>query len=453
MRVINEKFSKFSDLITEEKIAPHIPETSLLNESTFYEYLKKYYQVYLRPRHDYKINILVTSLSDHQYQIESGSINEIISGKHEAYLFIANNLLDGKKFIIQQAVPRAKIDGKQFEIRVYAAKISTKWTITEKVLRITPDGYSITDEVKGIFPVSSILPNLNTYTDIAILTAEKLEEKFPNRNLIMIDFFLDQLEKPWIHEVRYRFSDGKWDWYQVLRGEKELFPYLPETYPYHGKILQYFLETNKSCIIKPNLSQWGRGVALISQLNNQTFEIHTERKKTPFNHFDEVLKDIHERFTSQKSYLIQEKIPLAMINKCPFDVRVMVQRKSVTSEWVVTGKITRTAANGFIVTNVAKSLSTLEDAIEASNLNINNMESLQWEIDQLSLLVANQLDKVYPEAKMWGLDIGIDNLGKPWFIEANLVPDVSFFRYLSDKTMYNRIREFLKEGRKPREDQ
>jgi hypothetical protein len=463
VRVINEKFSNYSHLITDEKIAPHLPETALLNENSFYEYINKYYQVYLRPCHDYKITILVTSVDDKQFTIESGSIKELIQGKHEVYQFIENNLLDGKRFIIQQAFPRLKIDDFHFDIRVYAVKNLSKWTITEKIARITPDGYSITDEVKGIFPLSSVrpLPSINSnyhvafdqLDDIGLLIAEKLEEKYPTCKFVMMDFFLDLLGKPWLNEIRYRFSDGKWDWYQVLRGEKDLFPYLPETYPYHEKVLHYYLEKYKSCIIKPDLSQWGRGIALIAQLENQSFQIHSERSKVPINDFHELLEIIHERYTSKKTYHIQDKIPLATIKDCPFDVRVMIQRKSINSEWVVTGKITRTAANGFIVTNVAKSLSTVEDALEASQINLKNVDSLLWEIDQLSMIVARQLEKVYPDACLWGMDIGIDKNGKPWFIEANLVPDISIFRYLPDKTMLNRIREYLRAGRKKSNDQ
>ncbi|NYE06640.1 hypothetical protein F4694_003420 [Bacillus niacini] len=38
------------------------------------------------------------------------------------YQFIENNLLDGKRFIIQQAFPRLTLEENQFDIRVYAGK-------------------------------------------------------------------------------------------------------------------------------------------------------------------------------------------------------------------------------------------------------------------------------------------------------------------------------------------
>ncbi|MEH7253696.1 YheC/YheD family protein, partial [Neobacillus niacini] len=455
---MSAKFSNFSRLINEAKISPYLPETALFNKNTFYEFLNKYFQVIIRPSQDIKLNIIVTTLTDPQYQIELGLINQIVTGQQEAYQFIEKNLLDGKKFIIQQSIPRAKHNEKHFDIRVYAAKRSTKWTITEKIARITPNGFSITDEVKDIFPAHEIL--LKEYQEnssdirmqldhIALLTAEILEETYSKYNLVMIDFYFDQLGKPWIHDIRYRFTDGKWDWHQVLRGEKDLFPYLPESYPFHEKVLHQYLEKYKSCIIKPNRSQWGRGLALISQTDNQTYEIHSERKKLAINHFNELLNEVHDRFVSKKSYLIQEKILLPTIKGCPFDIRVMVQRKSVDSEWEVTGRITRTAATGFIVTNVAKALLSLEDAIEASNLTPKNTESLIWEMDHLCKLAAIQLEKVYPDARIWGMDIGIDQFGKPWFIEANLVPDISIFRFLSDRTMYNKIREYIRETDAP----
>ncbi|WP_419888034.1 YheC/YheD family protein [Neobacillus niacini] len=463
LRVINEKFSQYSHLITDEKIAPHIPETALLSKSTFYEYINKYYQVYLRPCHNYKISILVTSLEDQQFRIESGCINEIIQGTHKVYQFIENNLLNGKRFIIQQAFPRLTIDENHFDIRVYAVKTSSKWMITEKIARITPDGYSITEEVKGVFPLSSVRPESSFNSifqgactqldDIALLIAIKLEEKYPTCKFVIIDFILDLLGKPWMNEIRFRFSDGKWDWYQVLRGEQGLFPYLPETYPYHEKVLLSYLEEYKNCMIKPNISQWGIGIAVITQLENQSFEIHSERSKIPITDFHALLEKVHERYISKKAYHIQEKIPLATVKDCPFDVRVMVQRKNVNSDWVVTGKITRTAAKGYIVTNVAKSLSTVEDAIEASKIDLKNIDSLLWEIDQLGILVARQLEKVYPDSCLWGMDIGIDQEGKPWFIEANLVPDVSIFRYLPDKTMLNTIKEYLREAKKKSDNQ
>src|SRR4051812_3573336 len=98
VRVINEKFSRYTHLITDENIAHRLPETALFSENSYFEFLNKYYQVYVRPCHDYKINILITSLDYHQYQIESERINQIISGKQEAYQFIVN-LLAGKKSI------------------------------------------------------------------------------------------------------------------------------------------------------------------------------------------------------------------------------------------------------------------------------------------------------------------------------------------------------------------
>lgn len=52
-------------------------------------------------------------------QENSNDSSSALQGKHEVYQFIVNSLLDGKKFIIQQAFPRLKIEEKHFDIRVY----------------------------------------------------------------------------------------------------------------------------------------------------------------------------------------------------------------------------------------------------------------------------------------------------------------------------------------------
>ncbi|WP_391563884.1 YheC/YheD family protein [Paenibacillus cremeus] len=41
-----------------------------------------------------------------------------------------------------------------------------------------------------------------------------------------------------------------------------------------------------------------------------------------------------------------------------------------------------------------------------------------------------------------GLDIGLDNKGRIWIIEANLKPNIFPFLLLKDKTMYRRIMLF-----------
>jgi D-alanine-D-alanine ligase-like ATP-grasp enzyme len=59
-------------------------------------------------------------------------------------------------------------------------------------------------------------------------------------------------------------------------------------------------------------------------------------------------------------------------------------------------------------------------------------------------MTAERLGSEYKTLRLIGLDMGIDEDGKPWIIEANFRPALSLFRKLHNQTYYNRIRSFLK---------
>ena len=90
----------------------------------------------------------------------------------------------------------------------------------------------------------------------------------------------------------------------------------------------------------------------------------------------------------------------------------MVQRKEISSEWVITGKLAKVAANNFVITNAAKALLSVEKAIEKSTLNNEQLKEIIVELEQVSLLIAQQLAKSYTEKCVFGFDLGIDQEGK-----------------------------------------
>ncbi|MDI4649689.1 hypothetical protein KB449_32475 [Cohnella sp. F6_2S_P_1] len=54
-----------------------------------------------------------------------------------------------------------------------------------------------------------------------------------------------------------------------------------------------------------------------------------------------------------RGYIVQRRLQLARIQRKPFDIRVMVQRKKGhSSNWNTTGSYAKVAARGYLVTNV-----------------------------------------------------------------------------------------------------
>ncbi|MBS4179337.1 YheC/YheD family protein [Lederbergia citrea] len=235
----------------------------------------------------------------------------------------------------------------------------------------------------------------------------------------------------------------KWRDYQVMGGEETLHKYLPETQLLTKRSLWEFMNRYNQVIIKPRHGYRGLGVSTISSLDKDLFEIHIENRKITLTDREEVydyLKDLQKSHYYNR-YIVQQRIPLATIDDCPFDLRVMVQRKRGSSNWVVTGKAAKVAAENFLVTNVAQNVLPVEEAIQNSTLCHIQHQSLLPEIDNIGIQAATKLN---PKYRTVGFDIGIDHNGKIWIIEANFNPVISIFDLLIDKMMYETIKKFKK---------
>lgn len=237
-------------------------------------------------------------------------------------------------------------------------------------------------------------------------------------------------------------SVGKWTKHNLLKKDKILVNYLPETLLFTEESYHNLLDKYGTIIIKPCFGSYGKGVIQVSSRDNGQIEIHSEFDKNIYNDKKEAYVSLVKNYCSpQKKYIVQQKISLASIQNSPFDIRVMVQRRINTSEWQVTGKLAKVAARGYIITNVARTVCPVEEAIAASGLHASPNEILK-EIDKVSLLTANHLINYYKESHVFGLDVAIDTEGKIWIIEVNLKPRISMFKLLKDKKQYKMIKRY-----------
>ncbi|WP_342432068.1 YheC/YheD family protein [Neobacillus sp. FSL H8-0543] len=231
-----------------------------------------------------------------------------------------------------------------------------------------------------------------------------------------------------------RVSVGKWTKHKLMMEDGRLSSFLPDTQYLNRSSLNTMLEKYNQIMVKPCFGYQGLGIIQISSLTDGNFELHIGHRKTIINGIEQIydyLKENH--FPSKRQrYIVQERIPLATINKNPFDFRVMVQRKKSSSEWAVTGKLAKVAANNFVITNAAKAILSVEDAIEKSLINNEKIKDIAAELEEVSLLIAQQLANSYTKKRVYGIDLGIDLDGKVWIIEANLTPAVSMFKFLND---------------------
>ncbi len=234
---------------------------------------------------------------------------------------------------------------------------------------------------------------------------------------------------------------SKWAQYKILKDDEEIAPFLPKTNKLTESTLWGTIEEYSQAIIKPSRGMLGRKVIQITLLDREKFTIHSEHCRIALNGRKQTYDYLKENYRT-KRFIVQQKISLATIIGCPFDLRVMVQRRDNSDDWAITGKLAKVAFEGYIITNVAKSIIPVETAIQNSCLRDYPPQELLNEIDRAVLLTARRFQTLFPSCQMIGIDIGLDSNGKVWIIEANFKPWISLFKLLEDKTMYHTIRKF-----------
>jgi hypothetical protein len=239
------------------------------------------------------------------------------------------------------------------------------------------------------------------------------------------------------------YMRSKWTKYTFMSGSEGLRPHIPKTRLFTQKALWKCMNQYGDVILKPVYGSRGAGVFRLSSVGHDEYLIHCEKISTFVHGKKEVFDYLNGKIES-RSYIVQRRVHLAKVNDHPFDIRVIVQRRGKSDSWKVTGKVAKVAGKGYVVTNITRSGGTVlpvKTAIQSSSLKLHSRRSLLSEIETVALLSARILSKrkLYSNQRIFGFDMGLDQEGRVWIIEANLKPMLSHFRKLKDRTMYRRI--------------
>jgi hypothetical protein len=250
---------------------------------------------------------------------------------------------------------------------------------------------------------------------------------------------------------------NKWEAFNVLKEDKRINSYLPETRLMTEENLWELLTKYGTVILKPAAGSAGRGIINISSEGNERFMVQVKLTKQVVTRDDlfsyltqEILKGFARYIDSgevnkilSETYIVQQRIPITEIDHRPFDIRVMVQRKSETP-WKVTGKLAKLANYGYAITNVnlGATILPVETAVQRSSLQNLSLQTLLSQLDQVALRAAERLQYQYPRIRVIGFDMCFDTQGKVWIIEANDSPHDYLFLQLEDKTMYETIQNY-----------
>lgn len=264
--------------------------------------------------------------------------------------------------------------------------------------------------VKGAMPLPDVIYNR--------ISSRKLE-KSDEANMLFTRFRNQRI--PIFNE---RFLN-KWEIFNALQHEPVLIPHLPKTVLYQkASDLDAMLQKYTVIFAKPITGSLGRGIVKITHENgkytlhfsNQSSEHHVQ-----FNLLH-LLRNVIP-ILKRQPYILQQGIKSLTYNGQPTDFRILCN-KDRTGVWKVTSIVGRRSANERFVSNVAMGGSLHRPKqILSSSFNQHESHAILNLLVELSLhcvkTIEQQLDGTFGE---FGIDLMIDEFGKPWILEMNTKP-------------------------------
>lgn len=228
----------------------------------------------------------------------------------------------------------------------------------------------------------------------------------------------------------------------VMNKNLHLQKYLPETVIWNKENFVRMLSKHHSVVVKPNNGKQGQSIYFVEKERSK-YIVKINKKKVVFSTTQEVYDHLNKG-ASKREFIIQQEINLAKIDGRRFDFRIIVQRKTRGHPWEVTGILVRKGGKGYKVTNRRRhgTALSLEDALKKINLPESNKETKVKEIKYVSLLAAKTLGRSFPNQRIFGVDIGMNENGSLYIFELNRWPLLGGFRSLKDKSQINRIMSY-----------
>lgn len=268
---------------------------------------------------------------------------------------------------------------------------------------------------RRLFPLPSVIYNripnrtLENRQDIKN-TVLHLKEKYRSR--FFNPFFLDKLLT-----------------HTILCSNEQIKTFLPKTLKLqHPDTITKMLHLFNSVYLKPAASSLGSEIARITKNNNRYDFIYQSlnhiRRDGSVTDCSKIMSELPLPVNTQE-YLVQQAINLAEFNGRPFDLRLLMQ-KNRYGKWQKTGLAARIAGEGSISTHLfyGGSRSPAEKIIkQAAAYYQFSFAEVKKQLDKIQSLIPRTIEKAYRES--FGeleMDIGIDRLGKVWFLEANSKP-------------------------------
>ncbi|GGE05780.1 hypothetical protein GCM10011571_03630 [Marinithermofilum abyssi] len=192
-----------------------LPKTVWYSEDALLQMLRMFSVVYIKPdKGGGGAGILRVEKKGERYQA-SYRRQTRFANEAELIPLLEQGMLPNKRYIIQQGIDVARIDGRPFDLRLLMQKPDQHWIFSGMIAKVAAKGFFVTNRCKGGKPMAvrraleevwgknspAVQRIMEDCRRISMLTAEVLEQRFPGIRELGLDVGTDRNGRLWIFEV------------------------------------------------------------------------------------------------------------------------------------------------------------------------------------------------------------------------------------------------------------
>jgi glutathione synthase/RimK-type ligase-like ATP-grasp enzyme len=226
---------------------------------------------------------------------------------------------------------------------------------------------------------------------------------------------------PFLNIMNRKTKVYKWRVQKILEKSRGVKKYLPKTLLFSGiNTLNRMLKQFNCVYLKPVGRSLGLGIIRIEKNSSDEYTAKYRMNGEAYSIKGSLMGMMPKikSLMGKRKYIVQECIPLARYKGNIFDLRVSVQ-KDETGTWSYTRWKVRVAAPDSIVTNISAGGSAVSVKSVMEAVFKEKAEEIMSEIKNASIAICRAIESGLSGTGDIGLDIGVTEKGKVYFIEAN----------------------------------